>query len=214
VQARPARGVRRARSRPGARGLLTPGARGRPTPRRPQAACRVPLPGASEPPGGPRGAPAAQPQPQQQSGPRAAAPRRLRPRVAFPRARAEAASVEKVVTYLLRGGVAPEQVGVITPYEGQRAHVLAALQRSGPLSTAQYAEARARQAPRRLRRARRGAVLRCVFWFWRVTLCAGQSSGWPLCSRSRSSAVIVCRVMDPACAAFDARWRHVQAAAP
>ncbi len=56
--------------------------------------------------------------------------------------------MEKVVTHLLRGGVAPEQIGVITPYEGQRAHVLAALARSGPLSAAQYAEVRARPALR------------------------------------------------------------------
>ena len=51
--------------------------------------------------------------------------------------------MEKVVTHLLRGGVTPAQIGVITPYEGQRAHVLATLTRSGPLSAALYTEARA-----------------------------------------------------------------------
>ena len=58
-------------------------------------------------------------------------------------ASAEAANVEKVVTHLLRGGVTPAQIGVITPYEGQRAHVLSTLTRSGPLNATLYTEARA-----------------------------------------------------------------------
>ena len=37
---------------------------------------------------------------------------------------AEAANVEKVVTRLMKSGVKPEQIGVITPYEGQRAYVV------------------------------------------------------------------------------------------
>lgn len=52
--------------------------------------------------------------------------------------RAEAANVEKAVTQLLRGGVRGEQIGVITPYEGQRAHVLSVLARLGPLGTKAY----------------------------------------------------------------------------
>lgn len=51
--------------------------------------------------------------------------------------------MEKVVTHLLRGGVAPDQIGIITPYEGQRMHVLSTLPRCGPLNAALYAEARA-----------------------------------------------------------------------
>lgn len=50
--------------------------------------------------------------------------------------------MEKVVTHLLRGGVSPDQIGVITPYEGQRTHILASLPRSGLLNAALYAEAR------------------------------------------------------------------------
>merc|ERR1719341_2854464 len=34
--------------------------------------------------------------------------------------RTEAASVEKIVTKFLKAGIKPEQVGVVTPYEGQR----------------------------------------------------------------------------------------------
>ena len=51
---------------------------------------------------------------------------------------AEAANVEKVVTQLMRGGVRGEQIGVITPYEGQRAHVLSVLSKLGPLGASAY----------------------------------------------------------------------------
>jgi len=37
--------------------------------------------------------------------------------------------VEKVVTALMRGGVTPDQIGVITPYEGQRAHTVTTMLR-------------------------------------------------------------------------------------
>jgi hypothetical protein len=37
-------------------------------------------------------------------------------------------------------GVTPPQIGIITPYEGQRAHVVLAMTRSGPLRQALYAE--------------------------------------------------------------------------
>lgn len=40
--------------------------------------------------------------------------------------RTEAAAVEKIVTVFLKGGVNPSQIGVITPYEGQRAYVVRA----------------------------------------------------------------------------------------
>jgi len=38
--------------------------------------------------------------------------------------RAEAANVEKVVTRFLKSGVHPDQIGIITPYEGQRAYIV------------------------------------------------------------------------------------------
>lgn len=38
--------------------------------------------------------------------------------------RTEAANVEKMTTRFLRCGVKPEQIGVITPYEGQRAYLV------------------------------------------------------------------------------------------
>ena len=47
--------------------------------------------------------------------------------------RAEATNVEKIVTHFLKGGILPQQIGVITPYEGQRAHVVTTMQRVGTL---------------------------------------------------------------------------------
>lgn len=54
--------------------------------------------------------------------------------------RTEAMAVEKAVTNLLRCGVTPDQIGIITPYEGQRAHVVATMARNGPLRQTLYAD--------------------------------------------------------------------------
>ena len=54
--------------------------------------------------------------------------------------RAEAQACEKIVTTLVRGGVAPSQVGIITPYEGQRAFIVQQLHHFGPLKSTEYAE--------------------------------------------------------------------------
>ena len=41
--------------------------------------------------------------------------------------------MEKLLTRFLQAGVLPAQLGVITPYEGQRANIVATLLRHGPL---------------------------------------------------------------------------------
>lgn len=56
----------------------------------------------------------------------------------LPACRTEASAVEKLVTHMLRNGVRPQQIGVITPYEGQRAHVVSVMARSGPLLGSLY----------------------------------------------------------------------------
>ncbi|XP_065216134.1 regulator of nonsense transcripts 1-like isoform X2 [Planococcus citri] len=52
--------------------------------------------------------------------------------------RAEASSVEKIVTRFLRCGVKPEQIGIITPYEGQRAHLVQCMQYQGEINPRLY----------------------------------------------------------------------------
>ena len=54
--------------------------------------------------------------------------------------RTEATACEKIVTYFLKSGVNPSQIGVITPYEGQRAYLVNYMQRSGSLRPQLYKE--------------------------------------------------------------------------
>jgi len=52
--------------------------------------------------------------------------------------RTEASYVEKIVTHLLRMGVKPSQIGVITPYDGQKKYVSEYMRRSGSLNSYLY----------------------------------------------------------------------------
>lgn len=52
--------------------------------------------------------------------------------------RTEAANVEKIATRFLRSSIKPEQIGIITPYEGQRAYVVQYMQYSGALNKKLY----------------------------------------------------------------------------
>jgi len=52
--------------------------------------------------------------------------------------RTEASYVEKIVTHLLKIGVTPAQIGVITPYDGQKKYVSEYMRRSGSLAAALY----------------------------------------------------------------------------
>ncbi|KAI4311607.1 hypothetical protein MLD38_036490 [Melastoma candidum] len=54
--------------------------------------------------------------------------------------RTEAANVEKIVTTFLKSGVVPGQIGVITPYEGQRAYIVNYMSRNGALRQQLYKE--------------------------------------------------------------------------
>lgn len=54
--------------------------------------------------------------------------------------RTEAANVEKIVTRFLKSGVKPDQIGIITPYEGQRAYLVQYMQHSGSLHSKLYQE--------------------------------------------------------------------------
>ena len=52
--------------------------------------------------------------------------------------RTEAANVEKITTRLLKAGAKPDQIGIITPYEGQRSYLVQYMQFSGSLHTKLY----------------------------------------------------------------------------
>lgn len=54
--------------------------------------------------------------------------------------RTEAANVEKIVTRLFKSGITPGQIGIITPYEGQRAFVVQYMQFNGTMKKDMYKE--------------------------------------------------------------------------
>lgn len=54
--------------------------------------------------------------------------------------RTEAANVEKIATRFLKAGLRPEQIGIITPYEGQRAYLVQYMQYQGSLHSKVYQE--------------------------------------------------------------------------
>lgn len=76
--------------------------------------------------------------------------------------RMEATTVERIVTTFLRAGVHPSQLGVITPYEGQRAYVVATLLRSGALRQALYEEVEVASVDAFQGREKDYIVLSCV----------------------------------------------------
>jgi len=52
--------------------------------------------------------------------------------------RTEAAAVEKVATKFLKAGIKPEQIGIVTPYEGQRSFLVQYMQYQGSLHAKLY----------------------------------------------------------------------------
>lgn len=54
--------------------------------------------------------------------------------------RTEAANVEKIVTRLFKSGITPGQIGIITPYEGQRAFTVQYMQFNGTMKKEMYKE--------------------------------------------------------------------------
>ena len=54
--------------------------------------------------------------------------------------RAEAANCEKVITKFIKSGIKPSQIGIITPYEGQRSYIVNYMRTSGSLKNDLYDE--------------------------------------------------------------------------
>ncbi len=76
--------------------------------------------------------------------------------------RSEASAVERLVTNFLRAGVEPGQIGVITPYEGQRAYVIQHMARHGSLPSAQYAQVEVASVDSFQGREKDYTILSCV----------------------------------------------------
>ena len=52
--------------------------------------------------------------------------------------RTEASNIEKIVTCFMKAGIKPTQLGIITPYEGQRAYICSYMQRAGVIKQTLY----------------------------------------------------------------------------
>ncbi|KAJ5228044.1 hypothetical protein N7489_008752 [Penicillium chrysogenum] len=54
--------------------------------------------------------------------------------------RTEATNVEKIVTRFFKAGVQPKDIGIITPYEGQRSYIVSSMQANGTFKKEHYKE--------------------------------------------------------------------------
>lgn len=54
--------------------------------------------------------------------------------------RTEASNVEKIITRFFKAGVQPQDIGIITPYEGQRSYVVSSMQTNGTYKKETYKE--------------------------------------------------------------------------
>ncbi len=76
--------------------------------------------------------------------------------------RTEAANVEKVVTRFFKGGVQPADIGVITPYEGQRSYIVSTMQNTGTFKKENYKEVEVASVDAFQGREKDYIVLSCV----------------------------------------------------
>lgn len=76
--------------------------------------------------------------------------------------RTEASNVEKIVTRFFKAGVKPGDIGVITPYEGQRSYIVNTMQNTGTFKKEQYKEVEVASVDAFQGREKDFIVLSCV----------------------------------------------------
>lgn len=76
--------------------------------------------------------------------------------------RTEASNVEKIVTRFFRAGVKPADIGVITPYEGQRSYIVSTMQNTGTFKKEYYKEVEVASVDAFQGREKDFIVLSCV----------------------------------------------------
>ncbi|KAH7026181.1 RNA helicase-domain-containing protein [Microdochium trichocladiopsis] len=76
--------------------------------------------------------------------------------------RTEASNVEKIVTRFFKAGVRPGDIGVITPYEGQRSYIVNTMQNTGTFKKEQYKEVEVASVDAFQGREKDFIVLSCV----------------------------------------------------
>jgi regulator of nonsense transcripts 1 len=76
--------------------------------------------------------------------------------------RTEASNVEKVVTRFFKAGVKPNDIGVITPYEGQRSYIVSTMQNTGSFPKEKYKEVEVASVDAFQGREKDFIVLSCV----------------------------------------------------
>lgn len=76
--------------------------------------------------------------------------------------RTEASNVEKVVTRFFKAGVKPLDIGVITPYEGQRSYIVSTMQNTGTFKKEAYKEVEVASVDAFQGREKDFIVLSCV----------------------------------------------------
>jgi regulator of nonsense transcripts 1 len=76
--------------------------------------------------------------------------------------RTEASNVEKIVTKFFKAGVRPGDIGVITPYEGQRSYIVSTMQNTGSMKKEWYKEVEVASVDAFQGREKDFIVLSCV----------------------------------------------------
>jgi regulator of nonsense transcripts 1 len=74
----------------------------------------------------------------------------------------EATNCEKIVTKFFKAGVQPGQIGIITPYEGQRSYIVSTMQQNGSYRKDLYKEVEVASVDAFQGREKDYIVLSCV----------------------------------------------------